>query len=219
MRCFQSSNIFQYTKSVERLLCKNPASTYSKNCLTISPKNSSKNWRSKQISNEQIHFKRRQIFDDIPGCNYWSRCSSVFIAYWATMTANRSMISSRRTVQKTSGQFIYRLSQGENPNRAGTYWPCLSRIYVELFPRYQDIEVFKIFERVYIEHFTVINKKITLIETTALSTGSLQSPDDLDATYVKKNNTSYRGYVVQYCWDVQSGKSTECNHRHLCLCE
>jgi hypothetical protein len=99
-------------------------------------------------------------------------------------------------VQKTSGQFIYRLSQGEIQTELEHIGRVYQRIYVELFPRYQDIEVFKIFERVYIEHFTVINKKITLIETTALSTGSLQSPDDLDATYVKKNNTSYRGYVV-----------------------
>jgi Transposase DDE domain len=99
-------------------------------------------------------------------------------------------------VQKTSGQFIYRLDQVEIQTELEHIGRVYQRIYVELFPRYQDIEVFKIFERVYIEHFTVINKKIMLIETTALSTGSLQSPDDLDATYVKKNNTSYRGFVV-----------------------
>ena len=99
-------------------------------------------------------------------------------------------------VQKTSGQFIYRLDQGEIHLELENIGRIYQRIYAELFPRYHDIEVFKIFERVYIEHFTVVDEKIRLIETTTLSTDSLQSPDDLDATYVKKNNTSYRGYVV-----------------------
>ena len=99
-------------------------------------------------------------------------------------------------VQKTSGQFIYRLEQTEIQTELENIGRIYQRIYVEIFPRYQNIEVFKIFERVHIDHFTVIDEKIRLIETTALSTDSLQSPDDLDATYVKKNNTSYRGYVV-----------------------
>jgi len=55
-------------------------------------------------------------------------------------------------VQKTSGQFIYRLSQGEIQTELEHIGRVYQRIYVELFPRYQDIEVFKIFERVYIEH-------------------------------------------------------------------
>jgi len=99
-------------------------------------------------------------------------------------------------VKNTSGQFIYRLEQTEIQTELEHIGRIYQRIYAELFPRHQDIEIFKIFERVYIEHFTVIDEKITLIETTALSTDSLQSPDDLDATYVKKNNTLYRGYVV-----------------------
>jgi hypothetical protein len=99
-------------------------------------------------------------------------------------------------VKKTSGQFIYRLDQVEIHSELENIGCIYQRIYAELFPRYHDIEVFKIFERVYIEHFTVVDEKIRLIETTTLSTDSLQSPDDLDATYVKKNNTSYRGYVV-----------------------
>lgn len=99
-------------------------------------------------------------------------------------------------VKKTSGQFIYRLDQAEIRTELENIGRIYRRLYVEVFPRYQDIEVFKIFERVYIEHFTVIDEKITLIETKALSTNCLQSPDDLDATYVNKNTKSFRGQAV-----------------------
>ena len=99
-------------------------------------------------------------------------------------------------VRKTSGGFIYRLDQAEIQKGLEDIGRSYRRIYGELFPHYQEIEIFKIFERVYEEHFTIIEETTSLIETTALSTDSLQSPDDLDATYVKKNKTSYRGYVV-----------------------
>jgi len=99
-------------------------------------------------------------------------------------------------VTKTSGQFIYRLDQAGIQTELEHIGRIYQRIYSELFPRYHDVDIFTIFERVYTEHFTVVEEKITLIDATALSTNTLQSPDDLDATYVKKKDTSYRGSVV-----------------------
>jgi hypothetical protein len=99
-------------------------------------------------------------------------------------------------IHKTSGQFIYRLDQVAIQTELETMGRIYQRLYREVFPHYQDIEVFNIFERVYEEHFTVIEEKISLIEPSAIATDSLQSPDDLDATYVQKNKRSYRGQVV-----------------------
>jgi len=99
-------------------------------------------------------------------------------------------------VTKTSGQFIYRLDQAGIQTELEHIGRIYQRIYTELFPRYHDVEIFTIFERVYTEHFTVVEEKITLIDATTMSTNTLQSPDDLDATYIKKNDTAYRGQVV-----------------------
>lgn len=99
-------------------------------------------------------------------------------------------------VRKTSGQFIYRLDHAGIQAELETIGRIYQRIYTELFPRYADVDIFTTFERIYTEHFTVVEEKITLIEATALLTNTLQSPDDLEATYVKKNKTAYRGYSV-----------------------
>ncbi len=99
-------------------------------------------------------------------------------------------------VNKTSGQFIYRLDQTAIQTELENIGHIYKRIHTELFPRYHDIEIFTIFERVYTEHFTVVEEKITLVDVKTLSTNMLQSPDDIEATYIKKNNTAYRGFVV-----------------------
>jgi len=99
-------------------------------------------------------------------------------------------------VKKTSGQFIYRLDQPGIQSELENIGRIYQRIYTELFPRYHDVEIFTIFERVYTEHFTVVEETITLIDAKTLSTNTLQSPDDIEATYVRKKNTAYRGYAV-----------------------
>ena len=65
-----------------------------------------------------------------------------------------------------------------------------------MFPKYHDVEIFKIFDRVYTEHFTVVEKKIELVDATKLTTNTLQSPDDIEATYVQKKKIGYRGSAV-----------------------
>ena len=65
--------------------------------------------------------------------------------------------------------------------------------------KYSDIEIFKIFERVYTEHFKVVETQIQVKETTELHSGCLQSPDDIEATYRKKKGKEYRGQVVNVC--------------------
>jgi hypothetical protein len=99
-------------------------------------------------------------------------------------------------VKKTSGQFIYRLDQAGIQSELENIGRIYQRIYTELFPRYHDVDIFAVFERVYTEHFTVVEEKITLIDAKTMSTNTLQSPDDIDATYVKKKDIAYRGQVI-----------------------
>ncbi len=62
--------------------------------------------------------------------------------------------------------------------------------------RYSDDPVFRIFERVYKEHFTVEHDRITVKKPDELTSDSLQSPDDIDATYRNKNGKDSKGQSI-----------------------
>lgn len=51
-------------------------------------------------------------------------------------------------------------------------------------------------ERVYLENFTEVGEKIIIKTPEELTSSSLQSPDDIEATYRKKNNKQFYGQVV-----------------------
>lgn len=99
-------------------------------------------------------------------------------------------------VKQTSGQYIYRLKQTD----LSAHLEQLAQTYPSLHQRlsltYGDTEIFKIFERVYSEHFTVVNDKIEVIAAQELSSNILQSPDDVDATYRKKRDQESRGQTI-----------------------
>jgi hypothetical protein len=99
-------------------------------------------------------------------------------------------------VKQTAGQYIYRLKQSE----LSTHLEQLAQTYHSLHQRlastYGDTEVFRIFERVYTEHFTVVHDKIELIPAQDLSSDILQSPDDEEATYRNKRGQESRGQSI-----------------------
>jgi hypothetical protein len=97
---------------------------------------------------------------------------------------------------KTSGQYIYQLSSEDLPKEiekiADLYHYCKKNI----ISKYEDTEYYKIFDRVYTEHFTEVDEKIEVKANEEISSSSLQSPDDLDATYRKKRGESYHGQSI-----------------------
>ena len=99
-------------------------------------------------------------------------------------------------VKKTSGQFIYRLDTDEIPSELGKVGKVYIAINNRLKPKYKEVDIFKTFERVYLEHFTVVEEKIIIKVPEELTSSSLQSPDDIDATYRKKNNKQFYGQAV-----------------------
>jgi len=99
-------------------------------------------------------------------------------------------------VKKTSGQFIYRLDTEGIPSELERVGKVYKEINDKLKPKYNDVEIFKTFERVYLEHFAVIEEKIIIKTPEELTSSCLQSPDDIDATYRKKNNKQFYGQTV-----------------------
>lgn len=99
------------------------------------------------------------------------------------------------TNSKTSGQFIYSLEKGEIPKELKKIGKFYRWINKRLRGKY-DEEIFNVFDRVYKEHFITKGEQIKLKSNEQMHSGCLQSPDDLDATYRKKNNTQTKGQTV-----------------------
>ena len=99
-------------------------------------------------------------------------------------------------VKQTSSHYIYALERSAIPHEQDTLGQIYHTLYNALKDRYQDIEIFSIFERVYTEHFTVAEGTITVKPSDQLDGSTLQSPDDIDATYRKKRNEAFRGQSV-----------------------
>ena len=98
--------------------------------------------------------------------------------------------------KQSSGQYIYNLERGSIPHEQEKLAQLYHRLYEALKDSYKDIEVFSIFERVYTEHFTIVDEKITVKPPKELNGSTLQSPDDIDATYRKKRSEHYKGQSI-----------------------
>jgi len=102
----------------------------------------------------------------------------------------------RPYVQGHAGQYVYHLKGQDTSEHLQKIGELMQRLLVELESNYAQEPVYQMFERVFSEHFRVEEKALKIKEGKELSANSLQSPDDLEATYRQKNNKSFRGYVA-----------------------
>ena len=98
--------------------------------------------------------------------------------------------------KQSSSQYIYNLERGSIPHEQEKLGQLYHTLYEALKESYEDFEVFSVFERVYTEHFTIIDDKVTVKTGKELDGSTLQSPDDIDATYRKKRDRHYKGQSV-----------------------
>lgn len=99
-------------------------------------------------------------------------------------------------INKTSGQYIYHIKASALPHELEKIAQLYHWIYETLSSSYADLEIFKTFERVYQEHFTVVAEQITVKGSEQLHSGCVQSPDDVEATYRDKNGNSSKGQAI-----------------------
>ena len=98
--------------------------------------------------------------------------------------------------KESSGQYIYSLQVSDIPHELEKIGKLYYWIEKHVKPLYKSHNIFKIFERVYSEHFSVIKDKVKIKSNEELTSDCVQSPDDLDATYRKKNNKVTKGQSV-----------------------
>lgn len=97
-------------------------------------------------------------------------------------------------------KYMYTLKKGESQTRLehiGTIYYTLHRM---LDDKYKSSQAYQIFERVYTEHFEVLQTTdkfpVQLRPQKDLASDILQSPDDLEATFRSKRKESYHGFAI-----------------------
>lgn len=98
--------------------------------------------------------------------------------------------------RSTSIQYLYHLRKSDVPHKIEVIGQLYYWIAVHLTPKYQDIDIFKTSALVYEQHFRIAHNKTTVIPSDQLTSDSVQSPDDLDATYRKKSGKESQGQSV-----------------------
>ena len=99
-------------------------------------------------------------------------------------------------IKNTSSAFVYGLNKADIPHELKKIADMYRRLYELLKSSYRDTDIFALFERVFNEHFCIVADTITVRDSKELTSSSLQSPDDIDATFRTKRGNNYRGQVV-----------------------
>jgi len=99
-------------------------------------------------------------------------------------------------IQGHAGQYVYHLKGQDTNAHLQKIGEIMQHLLAELEPRYANEPVYQMAKRVFSEHYKVAEKVVKIKLDEELSADSLQSPDDLEATYRKKNNKKYKGYVA-----------------------
>jgi hypothetical protein len=99
-------------------------------------------------------------------------------------------------VKGHAGQYVYHMKREEIDDHLQDIGETMQFLLKELQTEYSEEPVYQVLARVFGEHFEEKKKSVVAKQNKALSASSLQSPDDLEATYRKKRGTGYRGYTA-----------------------
>lgn len=93
-----------------------------------------------------------------------------------------------------AGQYVYHLKGEETDSHLHRIGTLMRRLLVDLKPAYEEEPIYQVLARVFSEHFQIKENDVQSKPNDQLSASSLQSPDDLEATYRTKRGQGHRGY-------------------------
>jgi len=107
-------------------------------------------------------------------------------------------------VKAKSGQYIYRLKGEKHQSHIEQIGSVMGQLLPALSGKYAMDTGYQMLERVFREHFkqtervegAQLSTQVTVKEGKELSADSLQSPDDWEASFRRKQDESYVGYVT-----------------------
>jgi hypothetical protein len=96
-----------------------------------------------------------------------------------------------------AGQFVYRVKGKEaTAEHLLAVGQVLYHLLQGMDPDYQNEAVYQVMKRFFAENYQVIESKVETKDAKELASGSLQSLDDLEASFRQKGNRFYKGYVA-----------------------
>jgi hypothetical protein len=99
-------------------------------------------------------------------------------------------------LQGNSSQYVYRVRGEDGKAHMERVGELMGKLVEELAASYGDDAIYLMLVRVFGEHFVLEEDRLRLKAGRELSAESLQSPDDVEATFRNKNRRSYKGYVA-----------------------
>lgn len=95
-----------------------------------------------------------------------------------------------------SQKYVYQLKSSDLTHELKKLGELYYAVYQHVKIKYSDTDEFRIFQRAYNEHFTVIEGEVKAKGSKELNSSMLQSPDDEDATYRKKRDQKSKGFTI-----------------------
>jgi hypothetical protein len=99
-------------------------------------------------------------------------------------------------VKGSSGHYVYRVKPEEVDSRLQEIGSLMRRLVDELAEEYAENETYQLFKRVCEEHFIEENEEVRPRQGKEIPPGTLQSPDDPEATYRRAKGKRHKGYVA-----------------------
>jgi len=99
-------------------------------------------------------------------------------------------------LQGSSGQYVYHLKGEDTGARFQQIGDLMLRLLTELASTYADHPVYQMLQRVFAEQFTLTESAVQAKPGSEISASSLRSPDDPEASYRRKGQCEYQGYVA-----------------------
>lgn len=95
-----------------------------------------------------------------------------------------------------SQKYVYALKSSDLTHELKKLGELYYTVHQYVKIKYSNTDEFRIFERAYNEHFTIIEGTATAKFNNELNSSMLQSPDDENATYRKKRDQESKGFTI-----------------------
>jgi len=123
----------------------------------------------------------------------------VLLRFWRELedSDKKQFISLVDTYNKRGSQkYVYTLKSTDLPKELDKLGNLYYTLYQNFSVKYSTNKSYKNFERVFFEHFTIVENNVIYFENNQLDSSILQSPDDSDATFRKKIEQQSNGFEI-----------------------
>lgn len=95
----------------------------------------------------------------------------------------------------SSGQYVYHIRSEETDSHLQQIGRLMQQLLAELQATYADHATYQMLQRVFAEQFDVVETEVKAKRGQDINPDRLRSPDDPDATFRRKGQREYEGYV------------------------